>query len=67
MPTYTYKCRECKSEIEVFQKMSDDPLKTCPGCQKDTLDRIVSDVGFILRGGGWFKDGYSTSPKKNNK
>jgi putative FmdB family regulatory protein len=68
MPTYNYKCSDCGAEIEAVQKMSEAPLKTCPTCSKDTLDRIISPgVGFILRGTGWFKDGYGNSSGNNNK
>lgn len=63
MPTYNYKCSDCGHQFETVQSMKDDPLKNCPECSKDTLDRLVSPTGFVLKGGGWFKDGYSNSSK----
>ena len=58
MPTYNYKCSECDHQFETFQSMKDEPLKTCPECSKDTLDKLVSPSTFVLKGGGWYKDGY---------
>jgi putative FmdB family regulatory protein len=68
MPTYNYVCNECYFELEAFQKMSDSKLEFCPNCSKKTLERVIKSEGsFILRGSGWFKDGYSNSSIKNNK
>ena len=33
MPTYEYRCLECGSEFEHFQKMTDEPLKTLHAAQ----------------------------------
>ena len=35
MPTYEYACTKCHHELEVFQSMSDAPLKKCPACKRD--------------------------------
>lgn len=67
MPTYVYRCSNCGSEIEVVQKMTDAKLTQCSNCQTDSLERIITPSSFVLRGSGWFKDGYSTPPQKNNK
>lgn len=33
MPTYDYECRECGTEVnDVFQKVTDPELTTCPKC-----------------------------------
>jgi putative FmdB family regulatory protein len=64
LPTYQYKCSSCQEELEVFQKITDEKLTTCPACNNETLDRVVAGGGFILKGGGWYKDGYSDTPKK---
>jgi len=42
MPTYEYKCQSCGHELETFQHFNDDPLKTCPNCNKDELARVIS-------------------------
>lgn len=67
MPTYVYRCSNCGSEIEVVQKMTDAKLTQCSNCQTYSLERIITNGSFVLRGSGWFKDGYSTPSNKNNK
>ncbi len=55
MPTYEYQCRVCGHQLEAFQKMSDAPLVDCPACRgQTTLQRLVSPVGFQLKGTGWY-------------
>lgn len=66
MPIYEYQCTECEQEIEVIQKMTDDPLTTCETCQ-GLLRKKVSLSGFALKGGGWYKDGYSSQPAKSTE
>lgn len=61
MPTYEYICTNCKNAWEAQQRMSDDPLDTCPKCGQKTAERQVSlGSGFILKGGGWYSDLYSS-------
>jgi len=58
MPTYTYKCKECEYQFDIRQSMSDNKLKHCPECEKETLDKIiVAGGGFHLKGKGWFNKG----------
>lgn len=54
MPTYSYLCSECGHRFDTVQRMSEDPLKDCPACNKATLVRQVSAVGFALKGSGWY-------------
>ena len=46
---------EALNEVEVMQKMSDEPLKFCPHCDQETLKKIISLSNFILKGTGWYK------------
>lgn len=62
MPTYEYACQACGHELEISQRITESALKTCPECGKDQLERLISGGGFILKGGGWYKDGYGSSP-----
>lgn len=59
MPIYEYVCSNCGHELEIMQKMSDKPLKKCPKCSKQKLQKKVSAGGFILKGHGWHKPGHS--------
>jgi putative FmdB family regulatory protein len=65
MPTYEYVCTDCQNQWEEVQKISEDPLQDCPKCGKPTAKRQISGGNFILKGGGWYADLYS-SPKKSN-
>lgn len=57
--TYEYRCKNCGHEWEAEQKITEKPLETCPECGKKEAQRQVSGgLGFQLKGGGWFKDGY---------
>jgi putative FmdB family regulatory protein len=65
MPTYEYVCSECKNEWEFEQSMKDEALKECPRCHKSSARRQISrGTGFILKGGGWYADLYSSSSNK---
>ncbi len=57
MPIYGYRCRSCGNELEVLQKMSDPPLKTCPKCSGE-LTKILYPVGVIYKGSGYYSTDY---------
>jgi len=53
MPFYEYECSNCKFYVEALQKISDEPLKKCPSCGKQTMKKLVSAPVFRLKGDGW--------------
>jgi putative FmdB family regulatory protein len=60
--TYEYVCTACGHEWEAEQPISADPLKKCPSCKRNKAKRQVSGgAGFILKGGGWYADGYGSN------
>lgn len=61
MPIYEYECRGCRGRFEFMQSMSEAPKETCEACG-GSLERMISPAGFVLKGGGWYKDLYA-SPK----
>lgn len=61
MPIYEYGCEACGHRLETQQKLSEPPLKTCPACGKDALTKLISPTAFVLKGGGWYKDGYGSA------
>ena len=60
--TYEYVCTACSHAWEAEQAISAAPLKICPQCGTEHAKRQVSGgAGFILKGGGWYADGYGSS------
>lgn len=59
MPTYEYECEACGHKFEEFQSMSDKPLKKCPSCKKQKLQRLIgSGAGIIFKGSGFYETDY---------
>jgi len=56
MPTYEYECTECGRRFEKFQKMQDEPLKTCPKCGGVVRRLIGTGAGVIIKGSGTWCD-----------
>jgi len=54
MPTYEYECKSCSHNFEVFQSMSDAPLKECPVCGKEIRRLIFGGSGVIFKGSGFY-------------
>ena len=66
MPIYEYQCKACGHELEVIQKISEEPLKFCPECGQPELNKLVSAAGFRLKGGGWYETDFKSGDKKKN-
>ena len=60
MPIYEYECGKCESQFEVEQRITDDPIKTCPKCRSKKVKKLISQTSFVLKGGGWYSDLYSS-------
>ena len=56
MPVYEFECK-CGNKFEEIVKMNIKELK-CPECGK-IGKKIISNSTFILKGSGWYTDGYS--------
>lgn len=67
MPTYEYACATCGHQWEEIQKISEEPIQECPSCKKATAKRQISGGNFILKGGGWYADLYSSTSKGGGK
>ena len=67
MPIYEYRCEACGHTLDALQKVSDEPLKDCPSCNKAALKRLISAPAFRLKGGGWYETDFkSDKDKKRN-
>jgi putative FmdB family regulatory protein len=70
MPTYEYECKMCGHTFDVFQNMSDTPLKTCPKCGKELRRLINGGSGIIFKGSGFYvtdKSGKNASEPAKTK
>jgi putative FmdB family regulatory protein len=75
MPIYTYRCESCGVQFERQQSFSDAPLKICPECRKKSLKKVISPVGIIFKGSGFYSTDHkspsgaapASSPKKEDK
>jgi putative FmdB family regulatory protein len=65
MPVYEYLCKACGHEFEREQRISEDPIKKCPGCGALKAVRQISRTSFVLKGGGWYSDLYGSKPAKS--
>ncbi len=54
MPIYTYRCESCGVQFERHQSFSDEPLKRCPECSKNSLRKVLTPSGIIFKGSGWY-------------
>ena len=63
MPIYEYECTQCGERSEVFQKVTDQPLRTCNKCS-GTLRKVLSQTAFVLKGSGWYITDYPSDARK---
>ena len=58
MPTYEYECTNCNKVFDIFQKITDKPLKECPKCHKKINRLIGGGSGVIFKGSGFYATDY---------
>src|ERR1700704_3330313 len=64
MPTYGYRCGTCGHQFEIIQRISDEPLTTCPNCQ-GKLTKILYPVGISFKGSGFYTTDYKDAGKSS--
>src|SRR5437763_8583401 len=64
MPIYEFVCEACGHIVERLQKLTDPPPDACPECG-GKMAKIMSRNSFQLKGGGWYKDLYSSGSKSD--
>lgn len=62
MPLYEYRCEKCGHRIEIIQKFSDRPLKTCQEC-KGKLIKVISAPALQFKGSGFYITDYTDKGK----
>lgn len=65
MPIYEYRCSACGHQLEALQKISDEPLKTCPNCEQEALLKQLTAAAFRLSGSGWYETDFKKDKRKN--
>ena len=53
MPTYEYRCATGHT-FDVFQRMSDEPVGTCPDCGADAQRLLSAGAGLLFKGSGFY-------------
>lgn len=62
MPTYTYLCKKCSHEMDVFHAISATPQVVCEECGSKRTEKLLgTGAGIIFKGSGF----YETDYKKN--
>lgn len=62
MPTYGYQCAACHHTFEVFQRITDEPIRECEKC-KGEVRRLLYPVGIVFKGSGFHVNDYRKSEK----
>lgn len=62
MPIYEYRCSSCGTQKEHLQKISAEPLTTCPACGAETYEKQLTAAGFQLKGNGWYATDFKGGP-----
>ena len=67
MPTYDYRCNACGHTFEEMQSFSEKPLKKCPQCKKNKLQRLFgTGAGVIFKGSGFYQTDYRSDSYKQS-
>ncbi len=59
MPLYEYQCKNCGHRFEKIQKFSDEPIRECPQCHKQTVEKLISAPAVQFKGEGWYVTDYA--------
>ena len=54
MPTYAYGCDKCGFRFDKVQGFDDPPLTECPECGEDALRKLITPVGIVFKGSGFY-------------
>ena len=55
MPHYEYECTQCGHHFEVFQRMSDPKLESCPQA-RGKIERLIGPgAGIVFKGSGFYR------------
>ncbi len=67
MPTYDYQCDACEHAWELFQKITDEPIKKCPECGKRKARRLFgTGAAIMFKGSGFYETDYRSDSYKKS-
>jgi len=61
MPTYEYECENTGRRFNLFQKMTDKPIRRCPECGGKVRRLIGTGAAVIFKGSGFYATDYQKS------
>lgn len=65
MPTYEYICDKCQHQFEQFQSIKARPIRKCPKCGKQSVQRLIgAGAGIIFKGSGFYQTDYRSEGYK---
>ncbi len=67
MPTYEYKCNKCNKIFEVFQSITEEPIRKCPECSSPVERLINGGSGFLFKGSGFYITDYRSKSYKEGQ
>jgi putative FmdB family regulatory protein len=63
VPIYEYRCPNGHT-FEVFQRMSDPPVETCPTCGQGPVEKLLFPVAVHFKGSGFYSTDYGKGKRK---
>ena len=63
MPTYEYRCANGHL-FELFQRMSEDPVDSCPQCGAPAERQLSAGAGLLFKGSGFYITDYRSDSYK---
>lgn len=61
MPIYEYNCQKC-GHFEIWQPIKDNALNACLQCGSKAERLISANVGFVLKGSGFYQNDFKNTP-----
>ena len=63
VPNYSYECKQCHHEFEMFHSMSASPRVKCAECGGPCKQLLGTGAGIIFKGSGFYETDYRRSAK----
>jgi putative FmdB family regulatory protein len=65
VPLYEYECKSCGHHFEKIVKFSDPPHTTCPKCNHEGVQQVISAPAVQFKGSGWYVTDYAKKSSKS--